>query len=632
MYSVIPANQDLGDSFMFKFLETIASILSISKVKFLFIALGFILVSTFEAFGIGLIGPFIYFASNPNAIRKQPIIDGIYQQLNLSSSTQFMVLLGVAIILFFTFKSALNWKVQSYIYKFSFAQEARLAKKMMGLYLSAPYIYHLSKDSSYIINTILSDVKKLSLGVFVPGLTVIANVSVVSSLALLLLISDPLVTVVTLLFILPVFFILNTFRERVRSWGAEISKSNRNSAKVIYESLGGIKEVKAIGCEDYFNHQLETQYARYVEASSDNFSFKILPRMVLEALFVSLLVSITLFVLLLQRDVSSMIATLGTFALVSVRLIPASSNLASSLINIRSKTYVVDKIHADLQELESVIKTSKDVSSKFGSFNTKSFGILSSSPQSNSRQVIHREDDIARTHQFTNSILLSHIFYSYPGSDKAALTDISLEISKGQSVAFIGRSGAGKTTLVDVLLGILRPDKGDIQVDGISIYDDLRSWQKLIGYMPQSVHMIDESVTRNVALGVPERLIDHERVKQCIRSAQLEDVVLGLPEGIETKLGERGVRLSGGQRQRVGIARALYHGSDILIMDEATSALDNETEALITESIKSLSRERTLIVIAHRLSTIEHCDRVFVLDKGNLVETGSYEEVVASKA
>ena len=472
---------------MWRFLETIASILSINRVKFLLIALGFVFVSVLEAFGIGLIGPFIYFVSEPDAIQDQSLLRWIYQQLNLSNSNDFLLLLGLAIIIFFTFKSVMNWRIQSYIYKFSFTQEAKLARRLMRLYLSAPYTYHLSKDSSYIINTVLSDVKKLSLGVFVPGLTIIANVTVIISLSLLLLISDPLVTLVTLAFILPVFLLLNTFRERIRGWGAEISKSNRNNARIIYESLGGIKEVKAIGCEDYFNDQMTVQCDRYVKASSENFAFKILPRMILEAVFIALLVSITLVVLFLRSDVSSMIATLGTFALVSVRLIPASSNLASSLINIRSKSYVVDKVFADLKELEQAVEVSRTDLPRF------------------------RQSQLspgAHALSFTGSIQLNQVSYAYPGSSQKALANISINIQKGQSVAFIGKSGAGKTTLVDVLLGILKPSGGDILVDGVSIYGSLESWRKLIGYMPQSVHLIDDSLIKNVALGVPEPLID----------------------------------------------------------------------------------------------------------------------------
>ena len=195
----------------------------------------------------------------------------------------------------------------------------------------------------------------------------------------------------------------------------------------------------------------------------------------------------------------------------------------------------------------------------------------------------------------------------------------------------IGKSGSGKTTLVDIILGLLDPKAGDILVDGKSIYNNLRSWQDMVGYIPQSIFLIDDTVERNIAFGVPDRLIDTERMYQAIKAAQLEELIAQLPEGIKTQVGERGVRLSGGQRQRIGIARALYHERKILVLDEATSALDNETERLVSDAIKSLAGTKTLIIIAHRLTTVEHCDRVYLLEKGRVVESGSYREVVGGK-
>ncbi|MFM6898570.1 MAG: ATP-binding cassette domain-containing protein, partial [Microcystis panniformis] len=209
-----------------------------------------------------------------------------------------------------------------------------------------------------------------------------------------------------------------------------------------------------------------------------------------------------------------------------------------------------------------------------------------------------------------------------------ALNNISLSLKKGESIALIGKSGAGKTTLVDVILGFLIPESGDIQVDGVSIYQDIRSWQNLIGYIPQSIFLTDDTIERNIAFGVPDSLIDKERLQQAISSAQLTELVEQLPNGIKTEVGERGVRLSGGQRQRVGIARALYHEREILVLDEATSALDNETEKLVSQSIQALSGMKTLIVIAHRLTTVEYCDRVYLMDRGIITKSGSYKEVV----
>jgi ABC-type multidrug transport system fused ATPase/permease subunit len=233
-----------------------------------------------------------------------------------------------------------------------------------------------------------------------------------------------------------------------------------------------------------------------------------------------------------------------------------------------------------------------------------------------------------RAMPFMNQVELKNITYTYPETSKPAIENISLILKKGQSIAFIGKSGAGKTTLVDVILGLLKLEKGDILVDGVSTYTNIREWQNLIGYIPQSIFLIDDTVESNIAFGVPEHLIDLERLNKAIRSAQLTELIEELPDGIKTVVGERGIRLSGGQRQRIGIARSLYHEREILVLDEATSALDNETESLVTEAIRSLSGQKTIIIIAHRLTTVEHCDWVYLLERGRIVQSGSYREVV----
>jgi ABC-type bacteriocin/lantibiotic exporter with double-glycine peptidase domain len=232
---------------------------------------------------------------------------------------------------------------------------------------------------------------------------------------------------------------------------------------------------------------------------------------------------------------------------------------------------------------------------------------------------------------FQQKLVIQNLGYTYPSSQKPAIEQINLTLQKGESIALIGKSGSGKTTLVDVILGLLEPQQGDILVDGISVYDNLRAWQNLVGYIPQSIFLTDESIEQNIAFGIPELEIDPDRLAQAIHSAQLEELIQQLPQGVKTLVGERGVRLSGGQRQRIGIARALYHEREILVLDEATSALDNETEKLVTESIQSLAGQKTMIIIAHRLSTVEHCDRLYVLEKGHIVRSGTYQEVVLSE-
>jgi len=306
---------------------------------------------------------------------------------------------------------------------------------------------------------------------------------------------------------------------------------------------------------------------------------------------------------------------LSVFAVASIRMLPAASALLGSISTVRSYRYIVDKLYFDLKEVES----KKLVTNLSGSVVkiASSKKAWSEEPQAMS---------------FTNRVALQQVSYRYPNSNKSAIRDVSLTIKKGQAIALIGKSGAGKTTLVDIILGLLNPEGGDIQVDGVSIYHDIRQWQNLIGYIPQSIFLMDDTVERNIAFGVPDEQINSQRLQKALEAAQLSQLIADLPEGVKTWVGERGLRLSGGQRQRIGIARALYHEREILVLDEATSALDNETEGLVNEAIKSLSGQKTLIIIAHRLSTVEHCDRIYLMEQGTIVKEGSYEEVVLGES
>jgi ATP-binding cassette, subfamily B, bacterial PglK len=308
-------------------------------------------------------------------------------------------------------------------------------------------------------------------------------------------------------------------------------------------------------------------------------------------------------------------AVLSIFAVASIRMFPATSALLSGIITVRTSKYIVDKIYLDLKEVEGKEKSDR----KFSDV---------SSPGKNNRAPQLDRKPMA----FLTEVVLSQISYSYPEATKPSVQNICLTLKRGQAIALIGKSGAGKTTLVDVILGLLRPQAGDLTVDGVSVYDDLRQWQNLIGYIPQSIFLMDDTLERNIAFGVPDEQIDTARLLKAIEAAQLSQLVDELADGINTQLGERGVRLSGGQRQRIGIARALYHEREILVLDEATAALDNETERLVNDSIKALSGQKTLIIIAHRLTTVKHCDRIYLMEQGKISKEGSYAEIVLGES
>lgn len=298
-----------------------------------------------------------------------------------------------------------------------------------------------------------------------------------------------------------------------------------------------------------------------------------------------------------------------------MRLKPAVITMIQSTTLLRNASYVLDKLYLDLKETENI---------EIG-------GRLKHLSKAKTEKFLTSNNNLSKDFTFTDRIVLDSLSYRYPNALQNSLQEISIVINKGESISFIGKSGAGKTTLVDVILGLLQPQQGDIQVDDRSIYNNLRNWQNLVGYIPQSIFLIDDTIEKNIAFGVPENLIDRQKLYRSIEAAQLEEVVENLPNGLNTVVGERGLLLSGGQRQRVGIARALYHEREILVLDEATAALDNETESLITEAITSLSGKKTLIIIAHRLTTVKHCDRIYLMEKGHIIQSGSYEEVILNR-
>lgn len=593
---------------MFSYLSKFLYVLPAKKSSLVLMLVLFTFVSTIEVIGIGLIGPFISLASRPEAVVKESSqIAWLYKQLGFTQPSQMVAFIGILVIIIFCVKSLISWSIQSYIFKYSYIQRGRLVSKLMTAYIEAPYTFYLSKNSAHLIDHIVGETTKFADAVLSTLLSSTANFITLIAISVLLCFASPLAVASLIFIMLPLIFLFNAFKDKVRFWGKELYEANQGIIRGVNHGLGGFKETRIIGCGPYFEQECTLQAQRYADASIGFYAFKLSPRFITETMLVVFLVGFTSINLFLNRDMSELTSTLSIFALASIRLIPAFSNLTSGLSVLKNSSYALNQLYTDLKELET----------------------LESDPSFHQEQ--HSNSSLTEANHtipFEQKIVLDQVTYSYPKTSEIALEKISMTLEKGQSIAFIGKSGAGKTTLVDVILGLLVPQSGDIQVDGQSIYKNLRSWQNLIGYIPQSIFLIDDTLERNIAFGLPDHLIDENKLNKAIEGAQLKEVVANLPEGMKTRVGERGVRLSGGQRQRVGIARALYHEREILVLDEATSALDNETETLVTEAIKSLSGAKTMIIIAHRLTTVEHCNFIYRLEKGRVVESGSYKEVV----
>jgi ATP-binding cassette, subfamily B, bacterial PglK len=566
----------------------------------------FLLTSILEAFGIGLIGPFIAIATNPNLIHQNPWLSRLSDLFALKSDSSFIMLFGLGVVLVLWCKSLLGFNVQRRIFAFGFGHQADLRSRLMTAYMQVPYTFHLSRNTASLIQNLLNETLVFANGILMPLLFATANLMIVITLFILLMATNFTATVTVLAVMLGLFLFIYKFRRRVAGWGKEASESNKDMVRIINHGVGGFKESRILGCSPYFEQQIEQQAKKYKQAVENYHAFDLLPRYVLEPILITFIVGFTVVSLLTGSNSEDLAATLGVFGIAAVRLLPAASALMQAYGGVKRSSYVVDVLYKDLKEIE------------------------------NTSQSASHSDSI--THQptpklsFNHNIQLSHLTYTYPAADRPSLQDISLTIKKGESIGIIGKSGAGKTTLVDVVLGLLTLQQGNFDVDGVSILDKISLWQNLVGYIPQSIFLMDDTLARNIAFGVPDELIDPQKLEKAIHAAQLSEVVAQLPQTIHTPVGERGVLLSGGQRQRVGIARALYHEREVLILDEATAALDNETESLVTEAIDSLSGQKTLIVIAHRLTTLEHCDRIYEMHQGKIIRAGSYQEIVLERS
>ncbi len=615
---------------MFEQIEKFLYIVSESRKKLIVLFFMAIVTSVLEAFGVGLIGPFIGVASNPSSIENISFLNWLYGTLNFTSHKQFVIALGLLTTVAFCLKSVALIITNSYTYKVTFNQKKALISRMMHAYLKAPYVFFLNRNTSDIIQNISIETTTFCQDYMMSLLTAVVNlVTIVVLLALLAKTNLFLLAAISAI-ILIVLGAFSRLSSKFKRWGRARTRADRDMIRAVNHSLGGLKETRVIGCETYFEEQISAYGQSWVNAvtlfRTSNMVFPIIIQTSLIAVIVLFICGSLFFVDQNFEDVTSIMAV---FAAASLRLIPAINYLINSISSINNNGHIVDVLYRDIKEIETL--RSSDLK-RSESANLMTSPMTSAMiPSGSSRLSGVDRHDASRHHvamRFDQSVEIKNITYRYPSSSEDVIKDISIKLVKGESIALIGKSGAGKTTLVDIILGLLTPQSGDISVDGVSIYSALRSWQDLVGYIPQSIFLMDDTIERNIAFGVPDELINHQRLYEAIKAAQLAEFIDELPDGINTSMGERGVRLSGGQRQRIGIARALYHEREILVLDEATAALDNNTERMVTEAINSLAGKKTLIIIAHRLSTIKQCDRIYELKAGRLNRSGNYREVV----
>jgi ATP-binding cassette, subfamily B, bacterial PglK len=564
------------------------------KVRGGLLLTGLMVGAAVEMVGVAAIPVFASLLTQPEVVRSHPFAAGIIEALGIASTTQLVIIGAAALVLLFTVKNAYLAALAWLQARFVFGRQVYLARRLFAAYLESPYQFHLRRNTAELLRNTNHDARATMEDGLMPLLVVMLETLTAAAILTLLLVAEP-VTSVTGLVLLggSTWVFLRVARKRSLRLGEEQRTHQQGMLQAVSEGLGAIKVVKVLGRQGYFLNVFDHAARGYARAGRTRHVLLAVPRLVLETVAVAILLSFAALLLARGRPVASLIPTLTLFAVAVVRLIPAFARITGALNQLRFGRAAVQGVYADLVELEP-------------------------GPRSDGTPLA-----------FVERLRVEGVSFAYRDTESLALDDISLEIPRGSVVGFVGPTGSGKTTLVDVVLGLLSPTSGRITVDGEDIRGREAGWQRNIGYVPQDTTLVDLSIRQNIAFGVPDDRIDDAAVHRAMDAAQLREFVERLPDGLDSVVGERGVRLSGGQRQRIGIARALYDDPDVLVLDEATSALDHETEHYVLEAIENLRRNRTILIIAHRLTTVRSCDRLFLIAGGRLIGEGTYDDLLA---
>lgn len=546
-----------------------------------FIILAMIVGAMLEAVGIGAILPLISLMGQPDFLVRHPEIGHIAEVLGIVSHTQFIMVCAGGLIVLYLIKNAyMAWETKLQI-DFSMRNQIKFSTELMNNYLCKGYLFHLDHNSATLLRNVNAGGAVIYSAMLISTFTLLTELITAFAIWLMLVVMDAFTAVVVAGIMGAMMYgIVKAFRRNISKQAKIQNDFAAGYIKCVNQGLGAIKETKVMRKEKYFLEEFSRTYQQYGEANRKYLFINQLPRMIIETMVVSGLLVMIVAKLALGSTPEQIVPLLGVLALAAFRLMPSANRIVNLFNTIKFQQPLFYELYPELMDIKERQESRKE-----------SY-YLSVQPKL----------------KFDKSIQVNKLRFAYPEGREDVLQDVSFSIGKGDFAGIIGPSGAGKTTFVDILLGLLKPSDGNIKVDGQDIFDNIRSWQANLAYVPQSIYLIDGSVKENIALGVAPEDIDNARIEKSLHMAELYDFVLDLPEGMETRVGERGVKLSGGQRQRIGIARALYQQPEVLILDEATSALDNDTEKSITDTILKLKGQITIIAIAHRLSTLAECD------------------------
>ncbi len=559
------------------------------KLKTAALLIAIVIGGFLELLGVAIFKPFINIITDPSTIQSTWYLKWAYDLFHFQDAKGFMVVLSIAIIAVYVIKNIYLILERNYIFKFSFTTQRKLSTRLLDTYMKEPYTFHLNKNIATLQRTLQEDTARFT-QVVLYSLELVAELVVCLVLVIYLMIVSKTITIAVLgmLAICVGGFLLLT-----RNYSRKLGRDNQGYQGKIYQwmnqALGGIKEIKILERESYFTDEYERYYKKFTRGLQVARTISILPKYVVEAATMcGLLIAIIVKLLFGEAEMAAYVQQFAAFAVAAMRLMPSVGRINENASNMLYALPSVDLVYHDLREIEDYVDRQE-------------------------QEV--REEWVLKEH-----IEVKDVTYYDPETEEPVILKANFMIPKGKAVAFIGASGAGKTTMVDIILGLLVPQEGVVMADAVNVHEKPKTFHSQVGYIPQVIYLSDDTIRNNIAFGVREEEIDENAVRTAMEKAQLTEFVKSLPHGLDTIVGDRGVRLSGGQRQRIGIARALYHDPEILVLDEATSALDNETEAAVMEAIENLQGMKTMIIIAHRLTTIQNVDIIYEVEGGKVTE------------
>lgn len=590
---------------MLKVIRQLFSLLTDKQLKQFYTLQVLVVIMAFtELLGIASIAPFMALVGDISILEKNGIFAELYQLSGLNDPMDFLFYTGLIVLVMLTFSTVVSmfttWKLSIFGARIG----TEIADRLYTYYMQQNWQFHASGSSAQLTKQVSTEAIRISNGIVQPLMQMNSKMVLALFISISIVLYDPLIAILGLfIFSLAYFLLYRLVRKKLVSNGQKLSQVATDRFRLMNEGFGGIKDVLLLNRSHDFIERFQDSGKVFARAQGTNIAIGQVPRYFIELIAFGAMVSLVLVLIKLHSgNLGEVLPVLAVYALAAFKLLPALQQIYSSVSQIKGNVAAFEAVKGDLEQSFENAKTA-----------TCAFAPL---PM-----------ELAR------SVTLNNIKFSYPGKDKPAVNGVNMTIPVNSVIGLVGSSGSGKSTLIDLLLGLLTPQQGNLNIDGVKITSkNKRAWQNLLGFVPQSIFLSEGSIAENIAFGLPVHDIDMSQVMKAVNLAHLVELVEGLPEGVNTKVGERGVQLSGGQRQRIGIARALYHEAKVLVFDEATSALDGITEKIVMDAIHEFSGKKTIIMIAHRLKTVEKCDLIYFMEQGKIIDQGTYQQLVENNA